>query len=205
MQPDRHPALVVVDMQNGFCRSEGFMAKLGLDHTPSAAVIEPVTRLVALARDAGLPVVFTRYWLKPDYSDAGLLLEQLPAVRDHGGMVRETWDGDLIDELHPQPGDELLDKTRHSAFYDTDFDDRLRRLGVDTLIICGVTTNVCVEATARDGFHRDYRIVLVSDACAAVTPEMHQGTLTTIEYCIGEVTTVDALAATLAGRAAAAR
>ena len=189
MKLDGHPALVVIDMQNGFCKPGGFMSKLGLDHTPSAAVIDPVARLVGIARGAGLPIFFTRYWLKPDYSDAGLLLELLPAVKDHGGMVRETWDGDLVEELEPQPGDEVLDKTRHSAFYETDFDDRLTRLGIDTLVICGVTTNVCVEATARDGFTHDYRIVIVSDASAAVTPEMHTGTLTTIEYCMGEVAT----------------
>lgn len=200
MKLDGHPALVVIDMQNGFCKPDGFMDKIGLDYRPSAAVIEPVARLVGIVRTAGLPVFFTRYWLKPDYSDAGLLLELLPAARDNGGMVRETWDGDLVQELTPQPGDEVLDKTRHSAFYETDFDDRLKRLGIDTLVICGVTTNVCVEATARDGFARDYQIVLVSDASAAVTPEMHTGTLTTIEYCMGEVATVDDVEAALAER-----
>lgn len=200
MKLDGHPALVVVDMQNGFCKPDGFMDKLGLDYTPSAAVIEPVARLIGIVRRAGLPIFFTRYWLKPDYSDAGRLLEVLPAVKDHGGMVRETWDGALIEELRPQPGDETLDKTRHSAFYETDFNDRLTRLGIDTLVICGVTTNVCVEATARDGFARDYRIAIVSDASAAVTPEMHTGTLTTIEYCMGEVATVDEVQAALAGR-----
>lgn len=200
MKLDGHPALVVIDMQNGFCKQDGFMAKLGLDHTASEAVIEPVVRLVGVARRAGLPVFFTRYWLNADYSDAGLLQELLPAAKEHGGMVRETWDGDLVDELQPQPGDEVLDKTRHSAFYETDFDERLTRRGIDMLIICGVTTNVCVEATARDGFARDYRIVLVSDASAAVTPEMHAGTLTTIEYCMGEVSTVDEVEAALAKR-----
>jgi len=202
MKLDGQPALVVVDMQNGFCKPGGFMNKIGLDYTASAAVIEPVARLVGIARQAGLPIVFTRYWLKPDYSDAGLLLELLPAAMEHGGMVRETWDGDLVEELQPQSGDELLDKTRHSAFHETDFDERLKRLGVDALVICGVTTNVCVEATARDGFARDYRIVIVSDATAAVTPGMHTGTLTTIEYCMGEVATVDEVQEALANRSA---
>ena len=200
MNLDGRPALVVIDMQNGFCKPNGFMDKLGLDYTASAAVIQPVARLVRIARDAGLPIVFTRYWLKPDYSDAGLLTELLPTAKEHGGMVRETWDGDLVEELVPELADQVLDKTRHSAFYETDFDERLKRLGIDTLVICGVTTNVCVEATARDGFARDYRVVLVSDASAAVTPEMHTGTLTTIEYCMGHIATVDEVEAALAGR-----
>lgn len=200
MNLNGHPALVVVDMQNGFCKAGGFMDKVGLDYRPSQAVIGPVSRLLSTFREAGLPVIFTRYWLNADYSDAGLLSELLPAAKEHGGMVRETWDGDLVDELAPQPGDEVLDKTRHSAFYETDFDARLKRLGIDTLVICGVTTNVCVEATARDGFARDYRIVLVSDASAAVTPEMHTGTLRTIEYCMGDVATVEQVRAALADR-----
>jgi nicotinamidase-related amidase len=188
------PALIVIDMQNGFCNPEGFMNKIGLDYTTSATAVEPIGRLLAAARSAGIPVFFTRYSLNADYSDAGLLLELFPAIRDAGGMIRESWDAEVVDELKPQPGERVIDKTRYSAFYDTDLEQQLRELGVDTLIVCGVTTNICVESTVRDAFFRDIRVVVPSDGTAAVTPELHEGALRDFEYGFGRVATVAEIA-----------
>jgi ureidoacrylate peracid hydrolase len=192
------PALIVIDMQNGFCNPEGFMNKIGLDYTTSATAVEPIGRLLAAARSAGIPVFFTRYSLNADYSDAGLLLELFPAIRDAGGMIRESWDAEVVDELKPQPGERVIDKTRYSAFYDTDLEQQLRELGVDTLIVCGVTTNICVESTVRDAFFRDIRVVVPSDGTAAVTPELHEGALRDFEYGFGRVATVAEIADALA-------
>jgi ureidoacrylate peracid hydrolase len=192
------PALIVIDMQNGFCDAEGFMNKIGLDYTTSAAVVEPIGRLLGAARSVGIPVFFTRYSLNEDYSDAGLLLELFPAIKGTGGMVRETWDADVVDELKPQAGERVIDKTRYSAFYDTDLEQQLRELGVDTLIVCGVTTNICVESTVRDAFFRDIRVVVPSDGTAAVTPELHEGALRDFEYGFGRVSSVDEITEALA-------
>jgi ureidoacrylate peracid hydrolase len=192
------PALIVIDMQNGFCDPGGFMNKIGLDYTTSAAAVEPIGRLLGAARSAGIPVFFTRYSLNADYSDAGLILELFPAIRGTGGMVRETWDADVVDKLKPQAGERVIDKTRYSAFYDTDLEQQLRELGVDTLIVCGVTTNICVESTVRDAFFRDIRVVVPSDGTAAVTPELHEGALRDFEYGFGRVSTVDEIAEALA-------
>jgi ureidoacrylate peracid hydrolase len=192
------PALIVIDMQNGFCHPDGFMNKIGLDYTTSEAAIEPIGRLLAAARTAETPIFFTRYSLNRDYSDAGLLLELFPAVKDAGGMIRETWDADIVDELKPQPGESVIDKTRYSAFYDTDLERQLRDLGVDTVIVCGVTTNICVESTVRDAFFRDIRVIVPSDGTAAVTPELHEGALRDFEYGFGRVATVAEIADSLA-------
>lgn len=194
----RNPRLIVSGTQNGFVDPEGFMNKIGLDYMSSAAAIEPISRLLAAAREAGIPIFFTRYSLNEDYSDAGLLLEVFPQIREAGGMIRNTWDADVCDALAPRQGETVIDKTRYSAFYDTDLEERLLRLGVDTLIVCGVTTNVCVESTVRDAFFRDIRVVVPSDGTAAVTPELHEGALDDFRYGFGQVVTVDELVQDLA-------
>jgi ureidoacrylate peracid hydrolase len=196
-------ALIVVDMQNGFCSPEGFMAKIGLDYETSAEAIGPIRRLLDASRDAGLPIFFTRYSLSADYSDAGLLLELFPGIRDAGGMIRDTWDAAIVDELTPREDEVALDKIRYSAFYKTDLEDRLRELGVETLIVCGVTTNICVESTVRDAFFRDIRVVVPSDATAAVTPELHEGALNDFRYGFGDVVTVAEIEEALRARAKA--
>lgn len=198
MDIGKHPALIVVDMQNGFCHGDGFMNKIGLGHEASATAIGPIARLLDGARSAGIPIFFTRYSLNEDYSDAGLLLDVFPAIRGTGGMVRGTWDADVVDELKPQPGEVVIDKTRYSAFYKTDLEDKLEQRGVDTLIVCGVTTNICVESTVRDSFFRDIRVVVPRDATAAVTPELHEGSLLSFEYDLAQVVTVDDLVDALA-------
>lgn len=203
MNLGKRPALIVIDMQNGFCRPEGFMAKIGLAYEPSAEVIGPISRLLGAARRAGIPVFFTRYSLNADYSDAGLLLEVFPQIEGTGGMVRETWDADVVEELEPREGEVVLDKTRYSAFYGTDLEERLQGLGVDQLIVCGVTTNVCVESTVRDAFFRDIRIVVPEDATAAVTPELHHGALEDFRYSFGQVVPVAEIEAALDGAGAA--
>ncbi len=205
MNLGKSPALIVIDMQNGFCVANGFMDQIGLGYEASASVIEPIGRLVEASRAAGIPIVFTRYSLNEDYSDGGLLMEVFPQIKGTGGMVRHTWDADVVDALEPRPGEIVLDKTRYSAFYDTDLEERLRTLGVDTVIVCGVTTNICVESTVRDAFFRDIRTVVPSDGTAAVTPALHEGALEDFRYGFGQVGSVDEIVAALAALPAAAR
>jgi ureidoacrylate peracid hydrolase len=181
-----HCALIVVDMQNGFCHDDGFMHTVGLDHTTSMAAVGPVSRLVTAARAAEVPIFFIVYELNADYSDAGLLVERRPAIVAAKGMIRGTWDAQIVDELTPSPGDRVISKTRHAA------------LGTDTVIVCGVTTNVCVASTVRDAYFRDFRVSVPSDATAAVTPAFHDGALADVEYSYGTVTSVAELETELA-------
>lgn len=187
LPPLERAALLVIDMQHGFCDAGGCVARSGLDHTEAAAVIAPCARLADAFRAAGRPVVLTRYALAPDYADAGLLFEVSPALRVGEALIAGSWDAELVAELAPRPGDVVLDKTRYSAFFATDLEERLRADGVETVVLCGVTTNVCVEGTARDAFAHDFRVVVCADATAAVARPLHDASLRSISYGLGTV------------------
>jgi ureidoacrylate peracid hydrolase len=197
------PALVVIDMQNGFCAPEGFMARIGLDVSAGAAIVPAINRLIGIARAANVPIFYTRYSLNEDYSDAGLMLESFPAIEGTGGMVRGSWDAALLSDIAPLDDEVVIDKTRQSAFVGTDLEERLRSLGVESLIFCGVTTNMCVESSVRDAYARDLRVTVVSDASAAPSPELHQAALTSFVYGFGPdpIATVDEIEGALAAAA----
>ncbi len=190
-------ALIVVDLQRAFCHPSGSLARSGLDCRAAARVVAPAIRLVEAARAAGRPVVFTRYVLRPDWGDAGLLAEISPALRRVNGLVRGTPDVDLMPGLDPKPTDHVVDKQRYSAFWDTHLRERLSRHAIETVVVCGVTTNVCVAATARDAFAFDLRVVVVADATADVDDELHAGALRSIAYAVGAVAQTDAVLAQL--------
>jgi ureidoacrylate peracid hydrolase len=180
-------ALVVVDMQNGFLRPDGFFARGGLDWRRCAATIEPTARVIAAARAARLPVVFTRYTLKPDYSDAGLLAEWRPRLKTVGAMVRDTRDWEICAELTPEPGEMIVDKSRYSAFHGTGLAERLRALGVTLVVVTGVTTNMCVESTVRDAFTLDFKVLVLEDCVGAPEEIMQRGPLESFRYGFGDV------------------
>ena len=190
-------ALIVVDMQNSCLADEGSMAKVGLDISDLKETVAPVQRLIAASRAAGIPVVFSQYEFRPDYSDGGLLVELYPALREVGGMVAGTWDAAFDPRLTVEPSDIVISKNRYSAFYGTELEQVLRERGVRTLIICGVTTEMCVESTLRDGFFHDFHIVLAADAVASVDRARHQATLQTVEYGFGAVTPTNDIIAAL--------
>ena len=181
-------ALLVIDMQNGFCHPEGSFAKLGLDVSMCNAAIGPISTLVDKAHEAGVPVVFTRYVYRTDYRDGGVLVQDLlPALADTKSLAAGTWDADLVDELVPTDDDFILDKNRYSAFYGTGLEPILTSLGVERLVVCGVTTNMCVETTARDASQRDYRVFVVSDATGELEKERHDMALNTLGFGFGWV------------------
>ena len=195
----RTPALIVVDMQNAFLHDEGSLARLGMDISHLKQTVEPVMRLVEAGHETGAPIVFTRYALRPDYADAGLRTERRPGAREAGSLVAGAWDSELDPRMEVRPQDYVVDKTRYSAFYNTNLEVALRGAKADTLIVCGVTTEICVESTIRDAYARDFRVLVPHDAVAATDLARHQGTLRTIEYGFGDVTTtaliIDALRA----------
>lgn len=188
LKPDE-TALIVVDMQNAFIRDEGFMAKLGLDISRCKETVQPIRGLIDACHGAGVPIVFTRMSLRADYKDAGLFGVLFPGAKEAGAMVANSWDAAIIDELKPIDPDWILDKTRYSAFYNTNLDDILRSLRTKTVIMTGVTTNICVESTLRDAFFRDYFVVLPVDGTAAVAEAMEAGTFLTVKYGFGRLTT----------------
>lgn len=185
-------ALVVVDMQNSFLDPDGACALMGLNYKALAASIPGCTQLVEVARSHCIPVVFTRYVYHPDYSDGGIVIEQLlPALREMNALRSGTWDAEIITKLAPQPGEIVIDKNRPSAFYNTSLADVLNNLGIQSLIVCGVTTNVCVETTVRDAMQRDYRVWVVRDATAEFDVDRHEAALTALDWMFAQVVSLD--------------
>ena len=130
---------------------------------------------VTQARQAGIPVVFTRHLYRPGRADEGRALKQnSPALAGVDGLQAGTWDAEVMAELGCGPGDLVVDKVRFDAFQWTSLEPLLRGLGVDELVICGVVTNICVETTIRSAFMRDFAVIMLADCCAAATRRLHE-------------------------------
>ena len=167
-------ALLVVDMQNGFCHPEGSFARIGMGIEGADAAVRNAAVAVGQARSAGVPVVFTRHLYRPGRVDEGrALVRNSPALAGVDGLAAGSWDADVVTELGCGPGDLIVDKVRFDAFQWTPLEALLRGLDVGELVICGVITNICVETTVRSAFMRDYPVTLLADCCAAKTRRLH--------------------------------
>lgn len=192
-----HPALLIIDMQNGFCHPEGCFGKLGMPVSNHLAIVSTINKLRAASHAAKVPVIFTRLCYNQDYSDAGVQMEEQPQIKELRGLVRGTWDADVLDELAPDTarGEIVVDKTRNSAFFKTDLGDLLRSRGVNQLLCTGVGSNVCVESTVRDGAARDYYCKTISDATATLTMEDHNASMKNLVWFGGVASSDDILRA----------
>ncbi|MCJ2142824.1 cysteine hydrolase family protein [Methylobacterium sp. E-066] len=205
-------ALVIIDMQRDFLEPGGFGASLGNDVSLLASAVPPARALLAAARRAGLLVVHTREGHRPDLSDAppAKLARGEPSARigDPGPMGRILIRGeaghDIIPELRPEPGEPIIDKPGKGAFYATDLAGILSARRIDTLLVCGVTTEVCVHTTVREANDRGYRCAVVADACGSYIPDFHAAGLAMIKAqggIFGWVTDSAAVVAALDGSA----
>ncbi|MEM9392336.1 MAG: isochorismatase family cysteine hydrolase [Pseudomonadota bacterium] len=178
-------ALVVIDMQRDFIEPGGFGETLGNDVSRVGAIVPVVARLLAGFRQAGLPVYHTRECHKSDLSDlpAAKRDRGTPKFRigDAGPMGRILVAGEpgaeIIPELEPDPGEIVLNKPGKGAFCRTDFEDRLTKSNVQSLILAGVTTEVCVQTTMREANDRGFDCLLASDATESYFPEFKSATL----------------------------
>mgnify|MGYP006118278781 FL=1 len=186
-------ALIVIDMQNGFCSEDGSVNAIGLPASRLRVSIAPCARLISSARHAQLPVFYTRYMFRSDYLDGGLMAHELmPDLKNGKTLISGTWDTEVIDELAPMDGDFIIDKNRPSSFFGTNLDASLKNLGVENLVVCGVTTNCCVETTVRDASQRDYRTFVVRDAVAEYEDDRHEIALKSMSLLFAYmVTTAD--------------
>lgn len=188
----KNSALIVVDMQNGFLDSKGGMAQLGFAWDKLAAASPGVQRLVAGAREAKVPVFWTRYVYEPDFRDGGVQVEEImPMLKDVKLCVAGTWDAELHPDMKPEDGDIIIDKNRPSSFYATRLKSYLRSQGVEEIVVCGVTTNICVETTVRDAAQRNYKTFVVRDAVGEVDDFRGQTALKAMEYLFARVMTVN--------------
>jgi nicotinamidase-related amidase len=178
-------ALIVIDMQRDFVEPGGFGASLGNDVTRLAAIVPTLARLMAGCRAAGVPVIHTKECHRPDLSDCppSKRTRGNPALRigDSGPMGRLLIAGepgtDIIPALAPIDGERVIEKPGKGAFYRTDLGAMLAELGTRTLLITGVTTEVCVQSTMREANDRGYDCLLVEDATESYFPEFKAATL----------------------------
>jgi len=184
LDPDR-AALLIIDMQRDFVEPGGFGAALGNDVTQLTRTIEPLKALLAAARESGLLVIHTREGHLPDLSD----LHETKRVRGKGTMtigdtgpmgrilVRGEPGHDIIPDLYPIAGEPVVDKPGKGAFYATELTDLVAEYGLTQLIVCGVTTEVCVHTTVREANDRGIECLVLSDCTGSYFPEFHETAL----------------------------
>ena len=193
----RQPALVIVDMQNDFVRQGA-----PLEVPDARATIAIHRRLIQAARRRAMPVIYTKFLSRPEYC---LLWEWSPECRP---PTKCCWKGherfyddigrtidcaDVIGEIYPEPGDPIIEKHGYGAFHDTALAGLLGELGVQSLIVTGTVTQICVEETAREAFHHGFRTTLVADAVSSFAPDLHAATLQNFAMKFGWVETGERL------------
>ncbi len=176
-------ALLVIDMQNGFCHPDGSFPRLGMGLEGADEAVRNAAVAVARAREAEVPVVFTRHLYRPGRADEGWALRSTaPRLAGIDGLAAGSWDAEVVDELKCTGADMVVDKVRFDAFQWTSLEPLLRGLGAEHLVVCGVITNICVETTVRSAFMRDFPVTLLADCCAAATRRLHDISLEVLDH-----------------------
>ena len=182
-------ALVVIDMQRDFVEPGGFGAALGNDTSPLQAVIAPCRRVLDAAREAGMMVIHTREGHSPDLADCPptKIARGRGKIRigDAGPMgrllVRGERGHDIVPELAPRAGEVVVDKPGKGAFFATDLDHILCNRGIKSLIVCGVTTEVCVTTTVREANDRGFECIVPQDCVGSYFPQFQRSALDMIK------------------------
>ena len=175
-------ALLIIDMQRDFLEPGGFGESLGNDVSLLRRTIAPIGRLLDAARAARLPVIHTREGHRPDLADLAPAKKARGkpslAIGDCGAMGRLLVRGepghDIIPELYPVAGEPVIDKPGKGAFYATDLGTILRHRGVQQLIVCGVTTEVCVNTTVREANDRGFDCLVLEDCVGSYFPAFQE-------------------------------
>jgi ureidoacrylate peracid hydrolase len=188
-----NPALMVIDVQNGFVSKGGSYDELGMDISHYQQVIPNISKLIRLCRTVDIPIFYTQ--AVREKSGIDLLTNThriLPKSREE--RIRKkpicvigTWDADIVDEIKPSPMDHVVIKRRDSAFQDTEVGVWLDSIGIDTLMFCGIDTSICVEASLRDAFNEGYDVIIISDATASGNIKHSESTLEIVRDYYGLV------------------
>ncbi len=189
-------ALIIVDMQNAYLSKGGYIDLVGFDVSGAPPVIEETARIAEACRSAGIPVIYLQNGFSPDQREApptapvfhkSNALKFMRANEAYAGklITHGTWDHEIVPELTPQPGDVVVPKSRYSGFAGTGLEQILASRRIRNLLVCGVATNVCVESTIRDAYHREFFPVLLADATMAAGPGAQQATEFNVETFFG--------------------
>ena len=182
-------ALLIIDMQRDFVLPGGFGEALGNDVTPLQATIGPTRRVLDAARALSVMIIHTREGHRPDLTDCPPSKlgrgRGKTRIGDPGPMgrilVRGEIGHDIVPELYPKPGETVIDKPGKGAFYATDLELILRNRGIATLIVCGVTTEVCVNTSVREANDRGFECVVLSDCVGSYFPEFQTAALAMVK------------------------
>jgi ureidoacrylate peracid hydrolase len=200
-------ALIVVDMQNAFCKKGGTFDIIGmLDEAGAKRVIETDKKVIEASRRQGIKIIYLRMAYRPDLSNAGgpespnywkelamVTMRERPEWKGRF-LTIGGWDWEIIDELKPRAEDIAVDKNRYSGFANTELDAILRTHNIKYLLFIGIATNVCVESTLRDAYFHEYFPVMVSDGCGNIGPDYtQQAAIWNVSEVFGWVTTSDDL------------
>jgi nicotinamidase-related amidase len=207
-------ALVVIDMQNDFCSSEGWMASMGVEVSSTRALSGPINRVTAALRPKAVPVIWVNWGVRPDRLNlspgtqhpfnptgrgAGLSGALPGSLRAHHLLRKDSWGARIIDELVQDPQDVYVDKHRISGFWDTPLESILRNLDITTLLFAGVNADHCVLGTLMDANFHGFDTILLEDCTATTSPEFClRATLHNVRFCFGFTVTSTDLAAALA-------
>ncbi|RQG91860.1 cysteine hydrolase family protein [Natrarchaeobius chitinivorans] len=179
LEPAR-TAVVVVDMQNGFCHPDGALYAPG-----SEAAIEPVGELVDRATDAGASILYTRDVHPPEQFEDTHYYDEFDQWGEH--VLEGSWGAQIVDELPTEAADNVVEKHTYDAFYETELEGWLNARGVDDLVLCGTLANVCVLHTGGSAGLRDFRPLLVEDCIGAIEDDHREYALDHAEWLFGEV------------------
>jgi ureidoacrylate peracid hydrolase len=199
----RRSALIIVDVQNDFCHPDGAAGRMGLDVSAVQSAVSNIVSLIELARTHAVPRLYlrgehNRWFDSPTWvarGDAGRSIDadRIPYVRSG------TWGADFF-VVSPTDDELVIVKHRYSGFAFTPLELALQTLGVDTVLLCGISTHVCVEATARDAIMRGYRPVTVSDCVASGQAQLHEAALLDMAEYLGPVVSLDGVRQALEGQ-----
>lgn len=192
-----NPALLVIDMQNGFVSKGGSYDLMGLNVSKYSDVVPSLKLLIAFCRKVKIPIFYSQ--AVREESGIDLLTRShriLPKSREERIKrrpicIRGSWDAEIVQELKPNFDDHVVIKRRDSVFQDTEVEVWLRSLGIDSIIFAGIDTSICVESSLRDAFNHGYDVVLISDATASNNLSHYNSTLDNIRNYYGLVMNLD--------------
>jgi len=171
-------ALLIVDLQNDNLTKGGKFENSGaVEHAKEQNVVENIKSIAEKAREAGIPVFHNLFIVEKGAKGIGDRAPIFRAIAETGSIVRGTWGAAPVDGMEPKEGDFVIEKSRMSAFNGTQLDSLLRGLGVETIIVTGVWTNMAVEHTCRDGADNGYNVVIATDGTSTINDEWQKAAL----------------------------
>ncbi len=181
-------ALLVIDVQNDFVADGGFFDQIGADVKTVQKSMPHLERLVAKAREAGVPVIFVQAIYDPEHLSAPMRERNRRRAVEIPRCLTGSWGADFY-SVRPEPGEAVIIKHRYSAVLNTGLDVLLKSRGIRSLLLTGVATDTCVESTGRDAYFIDYYVTIVADCCGAASESDHLGALKRFDRDYGAIVT----------------